>query len=152
MAANWVALWTWNESSSYINQLVYLFWIRFAGIWFLIHCDSTVHEIPILSPVCAAKYVTVYHIFIFWLLANGLPMQGLRAINLGDSGFVVVRDGCTVFRSPVQQHDFNFTYQLEYGSNSDLPSSGQVGSFIFPCAHHFSQNLYIFLRVGLFAV
>lgn len=52
--------------------------------------------------------------------------QGLNAINLGDSGFMVVRDGCTVFRSPVQQHDFNFTYQLECGSNGDLPSSGQV--------------------------
>ncbi|KAJ0818695.1 putative protein-serine/threonine phosphatase [Helianthus annuus] len=57
-----------------------------------------------------------------------LTNQGLNAINLGDSGFMVVRDGCTVFRSPAQQHDFNFTYQLENGSNSDLPSSGQVFS------------------------
>ncbi|XP_047323723.1 probable protein phosphatase 2C 55 isoform X2 [Impatiens glandulifera] len=53
-----------------------------------------------------------------------LTKQGLHAINLGDSGFVVVRDGCTVFRSPVQQHDFNFTYQLESGNSGDLPSSG----------------------------
>lgn len=53
-------------------------------------------------------------------------MQGLHAINLGDSGFMVVRDGHTIFRSPAQQHDFNFTYQLENGSNSDLPSSGEV--------------------------
>ncbi|CAN1323544.1 Probable protein phosphatase 2C 55 [Linum perenne] len=52
--------------------------------------------------------------------------QGLRAINLGDSGFMVVRDGHTVVRSPVQQHDFNFTFQLESGNNGDLPSSGQV--------------------------
>ncbi|OMO87627.1 phosphatase 2C (PP2C)-like protein [Corchorus capsularis] len=57
-----------------------------------------------------------------------LTDQGLHAINLGDSGFMVVRDGCTIFRSPVQQHDFNFTYQLESGSNGDLPSSGQVFS------------------------
>ncbi|WJX09340.1 protein-serine/threonine phosphatase [Trifolium repens] len=55
-----------------------------------------------------------------------LTDQGLNAINLGDSGFMVIRDGCTIFRSPVQQHDFNFTYQLECSSNSDLPSSGQV--------------------------
>ncbi|XP_012071803.1 probable protein phosphatase 2C 55 isoform X2 [Jatropha curcas] len=55
-----------------------------------------------------------------------LTDEGLHAINLGDSGFIVVRDGCTVFRSPVQQHDFNFTYQLESGDNGDLPSSGQV--------------------------
>ncbi|MCD7448493.1 hypothetical protein HAX54_042630 [Datura stramonium] len=55
-----------------------------------------------------------------------LTDQGLHAINLGDSGFMVVRDGCTVFRSPVQQHDFNFTYQLESGNAGDLPSSGEV--------------------------
>ncbi|KAJ1419720.1 PPM-type phosphatase domain [Sesbania bispinosa] len=61
-----------------------------------------------------------------------LTDQGLNAINLGDSGFMVVRDGCTIFRSPVQQHDFNFTYQLENGSNGDLPSSGQV--FTIPVA------------------
>ncbi|CAB4265756.1 unnamed protein product [Prunus armeniaca] len=61
-----------------------------------------------------------------------LTEQGIHAINLGDSGFIVVRDGCTVFRSPVQQHDFNFTYQLESGSNGDLPSSGQV--FTVPVA------------------
>lgn len=52
--------------------------------------------------------------------------EGLHAINLGDSGFVVIRDGCTIFHSPVQQHDFNFTYQLANGSEGDQPSSGQV--------------------------
>ncbi|KAL3514617.1 hypothetical protein ACH5RR_027334 [Cinchona calisaya] len=61
-----------------------------------------------------------------------LTDQGLHAINLGDSGFMVIRDGCTVFRSPVQQHDFNFTYQLESGNAGDLPSSGQV--FTIPVA------------------
>ncbi|KAG6775788.1 hypothetical protein POTOM_019283 [Populus tomentosa] len=55
-----------------------------------------------------------------------LKSEGIRAINLGDSGFMVVRDGCTIFRSPVQQHGFNFTYQLESGNGGDLPSSGQV--------------------------
>ncbi|GAB4852079.1 hypothetical protein Ancab_016269 [Ancistrocladus abbreviatus] len=61
-----------------------------------------------------------------------LTNQGLHAINLGDSGFIVVRDGCTVFRSPAQQHDFNFTFQLESGTAGDLPSSGQV--FTIPVA------------------
>ncbi|KAK4753471.1 hypothetical protein SAY87_022269 [Trapa incisa] len=55
-----------------------------------------------------------------------LTEEGLHAVNVGDSGFIVVRDGCTVFRSPVQQHDFNLTYQLESGNGADLPSSGQV--------------------------
>ncbi|XP_061357239.1 probable protein phosphatase 2C 55 [Gastrolobium bilobum] len=61
-----------------------------------------------------------------------LTDKGLQAINLGDSGFIVVRDGCTIFRSPVQQHDFNFTYQLESGNGGDLPSSGEV--FTIPVA------------------
>ncbi|XP_047267392.1 probable protein phosphatase 2C 55 [Capsicum annuum] len=55
-----------------------------------------------------------------------LTDQGLHAINLGDSGFMLVRDGSTVFGSPVQQHDFNFTYQLESGNAGDSPSSGEV--------------------------
>lgn len=55
-----------------------------------------------------------------------LKNEGLHAINLGDSGFVVIRDGCTIFHSPVQQHDFNFTYQLANDTQGDQPSSGQV--------------------------
>lgn len=58
-----------------------------------------------------------------------LTDQGIHAVNLGDSGFIVVREGCTIFKSPVQQHDFNFTYQLESGNGSDLPSSAQVFNF-----------------------
>lgn len=54
---------------------------------------------------------------------------------------MVVRDGCTVFRSPVQQHDFNFTYQLESGNNGDLPSSGQV------CAHYSLSLLFLQMLV-----
>lgn len=61
-----------------------------------------------------------------------LTEQGLHAVNLGDSGFMVVRDGHTVFRSPAQLHGFNFTYQLEHGNSGDLPSSGQV--FTVPVA------------------
>lgn len=56
-----------------------------------------------------------------------LTDKGLHAINLGDSGFTVVREGTTVFQSPVQQHGFNFTYQLGTGdSGGDMPRSGQV--------------------------
>ncbi|KAF3593535.1 hypothetical protein DY000_02024387 [Brassica cretica] len=43
-----------------------------------------------------------------------------------DGYYIVPGTRVFVFRSPVQQHDFNFTYQLESGSNGDLPSSGQV--------------------------
>ncbi|KAK7406657.1 hypothetical protein VNO78_08286 [Psophocarpus tetragonolobus] len=74
-----------------------------------------------------------------------LTDTGLHAINLGDSGFIVVRDGCTIFQSPVQQHDFNFSYQLERGNNADLPSSGEV--FTIPVA---SGDVVIAGTDGLF--
>jgi hypothetical protein len=71
------------------------------------------------------------------MLGLSFQAQGVHAINLGDSGFMVVREGCTIFRSPVQQHDFNFTYQLESGNNGDLPSSGQV------CAYYSFSLLFL---------
>ncbi|KAH6809203.1 hypothetical protein C2S51_026986 [Perilla frutescens var. frutescens] len=45
----------------------------------------------------------------------------LRAANLGDSGFSVIREGTTIYRSPVQQHEFNMPYQLGIGSSPDGP-------------------------------
>ncbi|MCL7032135.1 hypothetical protein MKW94_007858 [Papaver nudicaule] len=54
--------------------------------------------------------------------------KGLHAVNVGDSGFVVLRRGCSIFRSPTQQHGFNYPYQL--GQNSpDKPSSADVLEF-----------------------
>jgi len=61
-------------------------------------------------------------------------------VNLGDSGFVVVRDGRTVLRSPSQQHDFNFTYQLESGGGSDLPSSAQASNSALFFSPYFVEN------------
>lgn len=46
----------------------------------------------------------------------------LRAANLGDSGFAVIRRGKTIYQSPVQQRRFNEPYQL--GSASpNLPEA-----------------------------
>lgn len=58
-----------------------------------------------------------------------LTDEGIRAINVGDSGFVVIRDGSTVFQSPSQQYGFNFPYQLGNDPGADVPSSGQVFEF-----------------------
>ncbi|XP_047329371.1 probable protein phosphatase 2C 55 [Impatiens glandulifera] len=58
-----------------------------------------------------------------------LTERGLHAVNLGDSGFMVIRDECAVFKSPAQQHAFNRTYHLAaIGNGADLPSSAQVFS------------------------
>ena len=52
-------------------------------------------------------------------------IQGLQAANLGDSGFVLMRNGLTIFKSPVRQHQFNIPFQLESGG-SDPPSAAEV--------------------------
>ncbi|KAJ8532590.1 hypothetical protein K7X08_012513 [Anisodus acutangulus] len=51
---------------------------------------------------------------------------GLYAVNLGDSGFMLVRNGCAAFKSPSQQHGFNFPYQLDCNNAGDSPSSAIV--------------------------
>ncbi|KAI3986171.1 hypothetical protein MKX01_004315 [Papaver californicum] len=53
--------------------------------------------------------------------------QGLRAVNVGDSGFVVLRRGCSIYHSPRKLHSFNSPYQL--GKNSDRSSSADVLEF-----------------------
>lgn len=39
----------------------------------------------------------------------------LHAANLGDSGFMVIRGDQVVYKSPAQQHSFNFPFQLGRG-------------------------------------
>lgn len=78
---------------------------------------------------CSFLHANTFHVlnkYFLHFICLSFFLQGIHAVNLGDSGFIVVRDGCTIFRSPVQQHDFNFTYQLESGNGSDLPSAAQV--------------------------
>ena len=45
----------------------------------------------------------------------------LRAANVGDSGFMVLREGKLLFKSPTQQHRFNFPFQLGNNKKSDRP-------------------------------
>lgn len=55
------------------------------------------------------------------------PTAELRAANLGDSGFLLVRAGSLAFRSPPQQHGFNFPYQLGApGSVADSPADAEL--------------------------
>ena len=58
--------------------------------------------------------------------------QTLHSANLGDSGFLVIRQGSVVHHSSEQQHYFNTPYQLA------LPPPGQAGTVIqdrcIPCS------------------
>lgn len=57
----------------------------------------------------------------------------IRAANLGDSGFRVVRNGAVVFASPAQEHYFNCPYQLGYGplSPEDVDTASDAEVFEF---------------------
>ncbi|KAE8671770.1 putative protein phosphatase 2C 55 [Hibiscus syriacus] len=50
----------------------------------------------------------------------------LHAVNMGDSGFMVIRQGAAIYRSPIQLHSFNFPYQLGNGANYGKPLQAQV--------------------------
>ena len=58
----------------------------------------------------------------FLICANS--SQILHTVNVGDSGFVLIRSGKIVYQSPVQQRRFNCPYQL--GKTRDNPSIAQV--------------------------
>lgn len=45
----------------------------------------------------------------------------LRAANIGDSGFAIVRRNKLCFKSPSQQHSFNFPYQIGRERGNDSP-------------------------------
>ncbi|OIS95654.1 PREDICTED: probable protein phosphatase 2C 55 isoform X1 [Nicotiana attenuata] len=55
-----------------------------------------------------------------------LTDEGIYAVNLGDSEFILVRHESAIFKSPAQLHGFNFPYQLEGSSAGDLPSLAEV--------------------------
>ena len=50
----------------------------------------------------------------------------LRIANLGDSSLYLIRQGKLAFKTSVQQHDFNFPFQLGSDSNSDTADMTDV--------------------------
>lgn len=80
--------------------------------------------------------------------------QTLNAVNVGDSGFMVVRGGKVIYQSPVQQWSFNCPYQL--GSRKkDNPDLAMVCGFdpsmicLFICPQFFGIELIKVSRVFL---
>ncbi|VFQ94543.1 unnamed protein product [Cuscuta campestris] len=45
----------------------------------------------------------------------------ISAVNVGDSGFAVVRAGSVEYKSPVQQREFNYPFQLGRYKEADRP-------------------------------
>jgi len=56
-----------------------------------------------------------------------LEFDELATLNVGDSGFMVIRDGEIVHRTKEQQYSFNYPYQLGSGSQH-TPSDGDLAT------------------------
>eukprot|EP00249_Psilotum_nudum_P022481 c28532_g1_i3 orf=383-1780(+) len=71
----------------------------------------------------------------------------LQAVNLGDSGFIIVRNGRKIFKSPVQQHQFNVPFQLENGG-SDPPSAAEISEHfkLFSSQSFYKDNCQLSIR------
>ncbi|KAK4842490.1 hypothetical protein QYF36_022624 [Acer negundo] len=54
-----------------------------------------------------------------------LSGHNLHAANVGDSGFMVIRHGEVIYRSPIQQHRFNYPFQLGHDYLSECPNSAE---------------------------
>uniref|UniRef100_A0A3Q7HF99 Protein phosphatase n=1 Tax=Solanum lycopersicum TaxID=4081 RepID=A0A3Q7HF99_SOLLC len=54
-----------------------------------------------------------------------LSCDTIHAANVGDSRFVVIRDGVIVYKSEIQQRGFNYPFQLGNGVELDDPSVAQ---------------------------
>ena len=73
-----------------------------------------------------------------------------HASNLGDSGFLISRDGAVAFISPQQQHEFNFPYQIgSPDSMSDSPTKAdshvvevQPGDIIIAATDGLFDNVF----------
>jgi len=71
----------------------------------------------------------------------------LHALNLGDSGFMIVRNGNVMCKTKEQSHAFNYPYQL--GIGGDTPDKAQVwhsilnaGDMIVMGSDGFFDNLF----------
>ncbi|KAL8043155.1 hypothetical protein ABFX02_09G099800 [Erythranthe guttata] len=76
--------------------------------------------------------------------------NNLVAVNIGDSGFVVIRNGETFFGAPQVQHGFNHPGQLGNYDKCDLPEDAQemsvkleVGDVVVAGTDGLFDNLYL---------
>lgn len=76
-------------------------------------CDDT-----IAAQIKGSSTLCLVHI-------DGLSAT-LASANIGDSGFIVIRDGAVAYRSAQQEHSFGCPYQLGHHGSASLPTDAQV--------------------------
>jgi len=72
----------------------------------------------------------------------------IHAANLGDSGFLIIRNGALIYKTKEQQHYFNCPFQI--GSSRDMPEDAQrivvedvqSGDIIVVCTDGVFDNLF----------
>lgn len=52
-----------------------------------------------------------------WVTYEILDLQALHVANIGDSGFIIIRDGAVIQRSSPMLHEFGFPFQIKRGDD-----------------------------------
>ncbi|KAL5762240.1 hypothetical protein ACOSP7_018504 [Xanthoceras sorbifolium] len=79
-----------------------------------------------------------------------LSGHNLHAANVGDSGFMVIRHGAVIYQSPVQQHRFNYPFQLGNDYINQCPGSAEILLLILirsSCIHHLASSIELEVTV-----
>ena len=78
------------------------------------------------------------------LLNNGY----LYTANIGDSGFLIIRDNNIIYKSQSQQHSFNYPYQIQYNGGDSIDETVedkipiQYGDIIILATDGLFDNIY----------
>ena len=64
--------------------------------------------------------------YIYYVLTIVITLQYLNVVNVGDSGFMLFRNGNMIYKSSIQQYFFNCPYQLGKSNGCDDPSIAKV--------------------------
>lgn len=74
------------------------------------------------------KIKCFYHLIILTqtVLATSFYYQCLHAANIGDNGFILIRDEQILYESPIQQHKYKNPYQLGNSNTNTLNDPVEV--------------------------
>lgn len=63
-------------------------------------------------------------------LLKNMNLQALHVASIGDSGFIIIRDGAVFQRSSPMLHELNFPFQIERGVDpSELIEVCLIGNY-----------------------
>lgn len=78
----------------------------------ILFCDNGWHSLRANTAVLLLFLLYYYHLFV-----GNLNWQAMHVANIGDSGFLILRNGIVFKKSSPMVHEFNFPIQIEKGDN-----------------------------------